>query len=134
MARARTYRGGGSSGTGAILRFRNRQLTVMRGVTTNAYGDLSDVGSPLYTGIPAAIAEVSQVVFDAATQRQQIIRAVTCKVPNWADILTTDTLLDQTTGIYYLIESIEAQPGIGYYPPFKVLTLRVRSGVGIESD
>ena len=117
-----------------LLRFRNRQLSVMRGSVADAYGDLSDVGTPIHTGIPAAIEETTAVVFDQATQRPQIIRTITCVVPNWADIVTTDTLFDATTGNYYLIESMTARPSPGYYPPDKILTLRMRSGISISSD
>lgn len=122
------------SGAPAVLRFFNRRINTFRGVATNAWGDLDDVGTPYLTGVQAALAETSSVVFDAATQRQQIVRAIECTVPAWADIVTTDTLYDPASGLYYMIESIEAQPGIGYYPAFKVLTLRVRSGVSIASD
>ena len=82
----------------------------MRGSAADAYGDLSDVGTPIHTGIPAAIEETTSVVFDQATQRPQIIRTITCVVPNWADIVTTDTLFDATTGNFYLIESMTGAP------------------------
>ncbi|GAB2695932.1 hypothetical protein GCM10010442_11940 [Kitasatospora kifunensis] len=136
MARARSARGGSGGATGptGVLRFWNRTITIMRGTSANPYGDQSDVGIPMYSGVQAAIAETEQTVFDAATQRQQIIRAVTCTVPAWVDVLTTDTLQDELTGYFYMIESIESEPGIGYYPPPKTLTLRMRSGVSIGSD
>lgn len=133
--RGPTARGGaGASGTDAVLRFFNRRLNTFRGTAANEYGDLDDVGIPYLTGVQAALAETSQAVFDAATQRQQIVRAITCTVPAWADIVTTDTLYDPASGLYYMITSIEATPGIGYYPAPKILTLRVRSGVSITSD
>ena len=139
MARTRPSSGGGSSGkaasgTAAVLRFFNRQISTFRGTVANAYGDESDVGTPYLTGVQAALAETTDTVFDAATQRQQTIRSVTCIVPNWADIIDTDTLQDEFTGFFYLIEAIQATPGIGYYPPPKILTLRMRSGVTISSD
>ncbi|MEV7770580.1 hypothetical protein [Kitasatospora sp. NPDC086791] len=117
-----------------MLRFWNRTITIMRGTAINAYGDATDVGVPLYTGVPAALAETEQVAFDSASQRQQIIRSITCTVPNWADVRTTDTIRDETTGRYFMIESISERPGIGYYPPPKTLTLRARSGVTTGSD
>lgn len=126
--------GSGSSGGPAVLRFYNRQISTYRGTTASAYGDESNVGTVYLTGVQAALAETTQNTFDAATQRQQIIRAITCVVPAWADIITTDTIQDTSTGFYYLIESIEARPGIGYYPAQKILTLRMRSGVSIASD
>lgn len=136
MARARIARGGsgGASGADGALKFWNRTITIMRGTEINAYGDLSDVGTPLYKGVQAALAETEQTVFDAATQRQQIIRAITCIVPAWVNVVTTDTLMDEATGRYFMIESMQEQPGIGYYPAPKKLTLRMRSGVGVQSD
>lgn len=140
MARARTGgrlgqpSGRGASGTAAVLKFRNRRITTFRGTAASPYGDLDDVGSPYLTGVPAAVAETSDVVFAAASQRQQIIRTVTCVVPAWADIIDTDTIQDPATGNFYMITAIEAQPGIGYYPAPKILTLRMRSGVSVASD
>ena len=112
----------------------NRRLNVLRGTTVSDLGDVSDVGAPLYTGIPAAIAEITETVFDFATQRPQTIRSVKGAVPGWADIQSSDTIQDSFTGWYYIVESLEAEPGIGYYPPRKLLTLRERSGVSIASD
>lgn len=137
MARVRSYGGSGASGAKgpqAVLAVWNRQISTYRGTTANAYGDLSDVGEPYLTGVPAAIAEVSQTAFDPATQRPQIVRAITCMVPAWADIITTDTIQDPATGYFYEIENISAAPGPGYYPAPKILTLRMRSGVSVASD
>jgi hypothetical protein len=135
LAGAAALRGGtGTSGTNVVLKFRNRAINTYRGVAANAYGDLSDVGTLYLTGVPAAIAETTDVVFDAATQRQQIIRTVTCVLSAWVDVIDTDTLEDPFTGFYYMITSLEARPGIGYYPADKILSLRLRSGVSISSD
>jgi hypothetical protein len=126
--------GHGASGSDAVLKFMNRRITVMRGTSVNEYGDETDVGTPYLTGVQAALAEVSETTFDAASQRQQIIRAIKARVPGWVDVETTDTIQDEATGYFYMIESIEAEPSIGYYPPFKLLTLRMRSGVTADSD
>ncbi|RPE39747.1 hypothetical protein EDD90_2764 [Streptomyces sp. Ag109_O5-1] len=135
MARPRPRIGGRiATGTDGVLRFRNRRITIMRGTRVNAYGDESDVGAPLYVGVQAALAETTQTSYDSASQRQQIIRGITCKVPAWVDVVTTDTIKDEATGLFYMIESIQAAPGPGYYPAEKILTLRARSGVGVTSD
>jgi hypothetical protein len=118
----------------ATLVFYNRTLTTFRGTEVDEYGDESDVGIVYLTGVQAALAEVSDTVFDAATQRQQIVRAVKCTVPGFVDIIDTDTVQDEFTGWFYKIEAIEATPGIGYYPAPKRLTLRMRSGISIASD
>ena len=144
MARTRTTSGGpghagapsvpAGSGVAAALQFMNRQIAVLRGTAVDDLGDLSDVGAPLYTGIPAAIAEVSETVFDAATQRLSTIRSIKAAVPGWADVIASDTIQDEFTGFYYIVLSLEAEPGIGYYPPRKLLSLKMRSGVSVQSD
>ena len=66
-------------------------------------GDESDVGAPLYTDIPAAIAEVSETVFDAATQRLSTIRSIKAVMPGWADVIASDTIQDEFTGYFYIV-------------------------------
>lgn len=126
--------GNGGIGEKSPLRVMDRQVTVLRGQTVSPRGDISDVGQPVYTNVQAAIAEVSQKAFDPATQRPSIIRSIQCVMPNWAEVQTTDTLLDQATGYYYLIEDVSAEPGFGFYPPRQILTLRQRSGVTVEGE
>jgi hypothetical protein len=116
-----------------LLKFRNRAVTVLRGTAVDEFGDESDVGQPYLTGVPAAIAETTDVVFDQATQRPQVVRTITCVMPYWADVDDTDTLYDPATGYYYLIESQQARPGPGYYPADRILTLRMRSGITLAS-
>jgi len=111
----------------------NTHLSVLRGTTVNDWGDKTNVGTPLYTGIPAGLVESSKQVFDRASQRFQTIRTSTCVVPEWADILDTDTLINESTGDAYMVESVELQPTLGC-PPDKILILRSRSGVSVDSD
>ena len=113
----------------------NTRITIMRGTAANPYGDESDVGAPIYSGIPAAIVESSKQVFDPATQQPRTIRTSTCAVPGWVDILTSDTIRDEASGSYYMIQDIELQPtGPTGIAPDKLLTLRWRSGVSTASD
>lgn len=126
--------GGNASGPNAVLRFMNRRISILRGLAVNSFGDASDVGAVYMAGVPAAIAETTQTAFDPATQRPQIIRSIKGAVPGWAGIQLTDTLFDPATGYFYLVEDIEQEPGIGIYPPRQLLTLRMRSGVSVQSD
>lgn len=126
--------GGNASGPSAVLRFMNRRLVTYRGTTVNAWGDKTNVGSPYLSNVPAAIAETAEQSFDPATQRTQIIRSIKAAVPGWADIELTDTLLDPATGWVYMPEEIWDEPGIGTYPPRKLMTLRLRSGVTVDGE
>jgi hypothetical protein len=111
----------------------NTTLTVMRGTAANQFGDLTDVGTPIYTGLPAAVVESSKTTWDPATQTPRTIRTSKAVVPRWADILASDTLKDERTGDYYMIIDVTDQPSLGS-PPDKLLTLRWRSGVTPKSD
>jgi hypothetical protein len=142
MATVRTgsngaFRSGGTSGTNAVLRFRNRLINVYRGTEIGPYGEETNVGTggpPAFANVPAAIAETSQDVFDPATQRPQTIRSIEAILPAWAPVLETDTLEDVTTGYFYLVEDIAQRASIGYYPPDQLVTLRMRSGISTSSD
>ena len=105
------------------------QVSVLRGTTTDQFGDQIPVTTPVATGIPAAIVESSRTVLDLATQTPRTVRTVTCVMPGWADVLGTDRLQDQTTGLTYFIETVETQPSLGY-PGDQVLGLRRVTGTG----
>lgn len=118
-----------------MMELANTTLTIMRGVSANAYGDLTDVGAPIYTGVPAAVTESSKQVFDPATQTPRTIRTMKAVVAGWTDVLDSDTLRDESTGSYYMISDIQRQPtGPTGISPDIILTLRMRSGVGLQSD
>jgi hypothetical protein len=121
------------AGTPGILKFRNRLFTVMRGVEVGWAGDETDVGVPIYTHVPCALAEVSDETFDRTATTRRTIRTWTCVFDNWVDVTLNDTLQDEASGFFYSIESMEERPGIGMYPPAKILSLTMVSGVTVES-
>ena len=109
--------------------FANTSASILRGTTTDTYGDVTDAATLVGGDIPAAIVESSKVVTDPSSQTPRTIRAITCVMPGWADVLNTDRVQDQSTGYVYAIESVEAQPSLGY-PADTVLTLRRLTGAG----
>jgi hypothetical protein len=122
----------------------NALATILRGTTTDAYGDTVDSFLPYETGIGIEIAEQKQNVFDPATQMPRIIRTVIAIVPSWLDVLDTDTLqvtYDPAaagtalagTNRFYEINDVSLQPSLGS-PPDIVLTLKERSSAGITTD
>jgi hypothetical protein len=118
-----------------MMELANTCLTIMRGTAANAFGDESDVGTPIYTGVPAAVVESSKQVFDPATQQPRTIRTSTAVVAGWVDVLISDTIMDEGSGNYYMINDIAVQPtGPTGIAADKLLTLRWRSGVNVTSD
>jgi hypothetical protein len=103
-------------------------VSILRGTTVDDYGDLVDADTPAYTGIPAAIVESARTVTDPSSQVARTIRAIICIMPGWADVLNSDRLQDPSGNVYE-IESLEAQPSLGY-PADTILTLRRVTGTG----
>lgn len=136
MARIRPAAGRGRtlSGVAGVLQFRNRPMTIMRGLEQLDTGDLTDVGTVRYQHVMARLAETEDTSFDPASQTRRIIRTITCEFDAAVDVDTDDTLMDESTGSFYMIETMKLRPGIGLYPPAKILTLRMRSGVSAASD
>ena len=112
-----------------MLGLANTYASVLRGTTADAYGDVDDAATVVHADVPAAIVESSKVVTDPSSQTPRTIRAITCVMPGWADVLNTDRLQDQSTGYVYAVESVEAQPSLGY-PPDAILTLRRLTAAG----
>lgn len=124
----------GSGRLPVVMRFQNREMTVMRGTETNRFGDETDVGIAIATGVPAALAEVGNETFNLSQSTRRTIRTFACRMPAYVDVDDDDTLMDEFTGYFFEIESIEEQAGIGMYPAMKLLTLTMRSGVSVGSD
>lgn len=111
-----------------MLGLANAQVSVLRGTTANAYGDETDGTTAVFTGIPAAIVESSHTTTDPASQTPRTVRTITCVMPGWAAVLNSDRLQDGN-GVIYMIESVTAQPSLGY-PADTILTLRRVTGTG----
>ena len=108
------------------------RLTIMRGEEADDAGDISDVGIPVYRHVPADLVEQSHQTFDPASSTRRTIRTIMCVVPSYTDVTNADTLLDERTGNYFVIESITMQPTLGP-PPDLILTLRQVTGVSVAS-
>lgn len=103
-------------------------VQILRGETADAYGDVVDATTVASAGIPASIVESSRTVTDPASQTPRTVRAISCVMPGWADVLNTDRLRD-SCGTVYAIISLEAQPSLGY-PADTILALRRVTGAG----
>lgn len=103
-------------------------VSVLRGETSNEYGDETDSTAVAYAGIPASVVESSHVTTDPATQQPRTVRTITAVLPQWADVLNTDRLQAPDGTVYAVIE-VTAQPSLGY-PADKVLKLRRVTSAG----
>ena len=90
----------------------NTTVTVLRGTTTDAFGDTIDEALPVATSIPVFLAETGKTVQDPSAATPRTIRQVTAQVPGWAGVLNTDRLLDERTQDIYIVLSVTQPPSL----------------------
>ena len=106
----------------------NTTISLLRGTTTDAYGDTADAGIPILTAVPASVVETARSVLDPATQTPMTVRSTTCIVPAWTGVLNSDQIKDEATGDLYAIEDILMPPTLMGAPVDITLTLRRVTG------
>jgi hypothetical protein len=84
-------------------------VDVLRGETTDAYGDTVDSDTVALAAIPASIIERSQKVHAPKSGEDRIIRSFKCRVPNGTGLLKGDRIRDRNTSAVYLIDNVYQQ-------------------------
>lgn len=102
----------------------NTTVTLLRGTSENQFGDLIDALDPVMTGLPATLAETGKTVQDPTSTTPRTIRQVYCSVPQYAGLVNTDRLLDESTGETYIVIDVTTPPTIIGAPVDTVATLK----------
>lgn len=93
-----------------MIALANRTVAVLRGETTDVYGDPADDNStPVARGVPASIVEQSRRVFDPSSDRVQIIRFWTGRLPAGTQLQIGDRLQDEQTSDIFAVQSFSKQ-------------------------
>jgi hypothetical protein len=109
----------------------NAYLTVLRGTSTNAFGDIVDDNTAVYTNVPATLVETTKTVFDGAEQTPRTIRVAYCLVPSYLNVTTSDRIQDQATGQIYIVFGIQVPPTlVGIPVPTRLDLRRVTATTG----
>lgn len=90
----------------------NTTMTVLRGTGKNQFGDTIDAGTPVLSGIPVFIGEVTRTVQDPTTPTPRVIRSATAQVPGWCGLQNTDQVVDERTGAKYIVLSVTQPPAL----------------------
>lgn len=101
----------------------NCLVSVLRGTSTDTWGDTVDNGTVAASGIPAFIVVKSKAITDPATQTPRVVQQIVGAVGSNVDIRDTDQLRDDTNGVTYAVEAV-TQPGGAGITPDLVLDLR----------
>lgn len=83
-------------------------VSILRGDTTNTWGDtVSDnSGTPVASGVMAAIHEQSRRTYLPAEQAYRIIRTYTGRLPSGCGVQKLDRLRDERTSAIYLVTEL----------------------------
>lgn len=83
-------------------------LTVLRGTTTDGYGDEVDTDTPVHTRIPAALAEQTRRVTTRDDPTPRVIRYAVGRVTAGTDITDQDRVRDERTGAVYIVDAVSS--------------------------
>jgi hypothetical protein len=102
----------------------NTSATIFRGTTSNQFGDQIDDNVPLMTSLPITLIETGKNVQDPSTPTPRTVREIYASVPQWAGVLNTDRLMDESTGDVYMIIAVTTPATIIGAPVDTVCQLR----------
>jgi hypothetical protein len=90
-------------------------ISILRGTSTDVYGDLTDTATVAASGIPASIIEQRKTVFTPADNRVQQVGFFTGRVSQLVDVRIGDRIQDERTGTIYVLDNIStvSSPALG---------------------
>jgi hypothetical protein len=100
--------------------------SVLRGTSTNTYGDVTDNATVAASGIPARIVVESKTVTDSASQTSRVVQRVLGVVGSAVDITDTDRLRDDTHSVVYAVEAVTQRGGPGLTSDLELELRRVK--------
>jgi hypothetical protein len=83
-------------------------VSVLRGTTTDAYGDEQDTSTVVATGIRASLVEQNRRVTTRDDPTPRIVRYTVGRVTAGTDITDQDRLRDDKTGAVYIVDAVSS--------------------------
>lgn len=94
----------------------NTTVSILRGTSSDSFGDVVDTPVAIYTGIIAFISYpamgilrplvLGSEVFEPATTAPTVTRLAVCSLPSGTDIVATDQVLDEQSQLVYEIYEV----------------------------
>lgn len=83
----------------------NTRVTILRGTTTDAFGDPVDTLTTVATGVTASIVEQRKTVTNPADGVVRRVRYTTGRLPAGTDIRDGDRIRDEKTNVVYTFDA-----------------------------
>lgn len=105
----------------------NCRVSILRGTTTDEFGDLADAGefTPVLVGQPAQVVEVSQFTTDPATQTPRSVRRIEARISSRVGVRESDRLRVEGNGRIYTVQEITRPDPLGFTPDLELVLRRV---------
>lgn len=81
-------------------------VDILRGETTDGYGDAVETDTPIATDVPMSITETSRRIWLPAESRTTRVRMFTGRARPQVDVQEGDRLRDTVTASIYLVEAV----------------------------
>lgn len=89
-----------------VIALATTRVSVLRGTTTDEFGDEADTATVHTSGIPASLIESNRQAMEPVTGTPRIIRTHICRVPSTTDVSETDRIKDESTSEIYIVVAV----------------------------
>lgn len=108
----------------------NTEISVLRGTELDSFGDETDTDTPFIEHVPAILVETGRNTQDPSSPTPRTIRQITCTVPEWLGVLTTDRIRDERSREVYMVITVTRPPDMFGPPPGLTLALKKVTAAG----
>jgi Mg-chelatase subunit ChlD len=95
-------------------------IAILRGTTTDAYGDERDTDTPVAAGVPASLTEQSRRVTTRDDPTPRIVRYAVARVPARTDVTDQDRVRDERTGAVYIVDAVSSMANPAAVPDLRL--------------
>lgn len=95
-------------------------VSILRGTTTDAFGDEADMTTVLKSGIPASLIESARTAMEPVSGTPRIIRTHVCRLPPSTDVTENDRIKDEKTNEIYIVVAVTKNSNPVLVQPLRV--------------
>ena len=95
-------------------------ISVLRGTTTDAYGDEQDTYTPIATGVPASLTEQTRRVTTRDDPTPRVVRYAVARVAAGTDVIDQDRVRDERTGAVYIVDAVSQMANPALTPDLRL--------------
>lgn len=95
-------------------------IAILRGTTTDTWGDETDTDTAVRTGIPASLTEQTRRVTTRDDPTPRIVRYAVARVAAGTDVTDQDRVRDERTGAVYIVDAVSSMANPAVTPDLRL--------------